>query len=156
MRHQQDRLAAATELGELVEALVGEALVAHREDLVDEEHIGIDVHGDGEDLRQIVTMDGDTPTTVEAVVTHGDRIAFAGTEKAARKAAGKDAAIHDLHGATMLPGFIDAHSHFTVATMSAGGLDLRNKAHAGVTDIPKLQAAIRDYIAARAIPPHPT
>lgn len=101
----------------------------------------------------IVTMDGDTPTTVEAVVTHGDRIAFAGTEKAARKAAGKDAAIHDLHGATMLPGFIDAHSHFTVATMSAGGLDLRNKAHAGVTDIPKLQAAIRDYIAARAIPP---
>lgn len=98
----------------------------------------------------IVTMDGDTPKMVEAVVTRGDRIAFAGTEKAARKAAGKDAAIRDLKGATMLPGFIDAHSHFTAATMSAGGLDLRDKAHAGVTDIPALQAAIRDY--AKSIP----
>ena len=67
----------------------------------------------------IVTMDGDTPTTVEAVVTRGDRIAFAGSEKAARKEAGKDVAVRDLKGATMLPGFIDAHSHFTVATMSA-------------------------------------
>ena len=98
----------------------------------------------------IVTMDGDTPQMVEAVVTRGDRIVFAGTEKAARKAAGKDATLRDLAGATLLPGFIDAHSHFTAATMSAGGLDLRDKAHAGVIDIPALQAAIRDY--AQSIP----
>jgi hypothetical protein len=101
----------------------------------------------------IVTMDGDTPQTVEAVVTRGDRIAFAGAEKTARREAGKDVAVRDLKGATMLPGFIDAHSHFTVATMSAGGLDLRDKAHAGITDIPKLQAAIGDDISARAIAP---
>ena len=101
----------------------------------------------------IITMDGDTPRTVEAVVTRSDRIAFAGTEKEARKAAGKDAAIRDLAGATMLPGFIDAHSHFSVATMSAGGLDLRDKAHAGITDIAGLQRAIGDHIAAAAIPP---
>ncbi|MBN8844940.1 MAG: amidohydrolase [Sphingomonadales bacterium] len=101
----------------------------------------------------IVTMDGDTPQTVEAVVTRDDRIVFAGKEAKARRAAGKQAVVHDLGGATMLPGFIDAHSHFTVATMSAGGLDLRDKAHAGVTDIAGLQAAIRDHIAARAIPP---
>ncbi|RYD41219.1 MAG: amidohydrolase, partial [Sphingomonadales bacterium] len=31
----------------------------------------------------IITMDGDTPQTVEAVVTTGDRIAFAGPEKQA-------------------------------------------------------------------------
>ena len=101
----------------------------------------------------IVTMDGDTPQTVAAVVTRGDRIIFAGPEKTARREAGKDAVVRDLKGATMLPGFIDAHSHFTVATMSAGGLDLRDKAHAGVTDIPKLQAAIGYYISARAIAP---
>lgn len=95
----------------------------------------------------IVTMDGDTPQTVEAVVTKGDRIAFAGPEKDARRAAGKDAAVRDLAGATMLPGFIDAHSHFTVATMSAGGLDLRDKSHAAVTDIAGVQAVIRDHIA---------
>lgn len=101
----------------------------------------------------IVTMDGDTPQTVEAVVARDGRIAFAGPEKAARAAAGKDAVVRDLKGATMLPGFIDAHSHFTVATMMAGGLDLRDGGHPPVTDIPGLQAAIRDYIAARAIPP---
>ncbi|KQZ60985.1 hypothetical protein ASD67_17005 [Sphingopyxis sp. Root1497] len=93
----------------------------------------------------IVTMDGDTPQTVEAVVTKDGKIAFAGSEAEARQVAGPAPAVHDLNGATMLPGFIDAHSHFTAATMSAGGLDLRDKAHAGVTDIPALQAAIRDY-----------
>jgi len=95
----------------------------------------------------IVTMDGDTPQTVEAVVTAGDRIAFAGPERQARKAAGKDAAVYDLKGATLLPGFIDAHSHFTVATMSAGGLDLRDKALGPITDIAGVQAAIRSRIA---------
>lgn len=95
----------------------------------------------------IVTMDGDTPHTVEAVVARDGRITFAGPEKQARKAAGKDAAVHDLKGATLLPGFIDAHSHFTVATMSAGGIDLRDKAHPAVADIPAVQAVIRDHIA---------
>jgi len=95
----------------------------------------------------IITMDGDTEQTVEAVVTTGDRIAFAGPEKQARKAAGKGAAVHDLKGATLLPGFIDAHSHFTVATMSAGGIDLRDKSHPPITDIPGVQAVIRDHIA---------
>ncbi|SEH18884.1 hypothetical protein SAMN05428974_3128 [Sphingopyxis sp. YR583] len=93
----------------------------------------------------IITMDGDAPQTVEAVVTKGDRIAFSGPEKQARAAAGKDATIRDLKGATMLPGFIDAHSHFTVATMSAGGLDLR--AGRPVTDIAGVSAAIRDHLA---------
>ena len=43
MGDEQDRLAAALELRELVEALVGEALVADRQHLVDQEHVGIDV-----------------------------------------------------------------------------------------------------------------
>ena len=47
MRHEQDRLVAALELGELVEALVREALVADRQHLVDEQHVGIDVDRDG-------------------------------------------------------------------------------------------------------------
>ncbi|MBW8294650.1 amidohydrolase [Sphingopyxis sp.] len=95
----------------------------------------------------IITMDGDEPHTVEAVVTRDGRIAFAGSEKEARAAAGRDAAVRDLKGAALLPGFIDAHSHFTVATMSAGGLDLRDKAHGAITDIPGVQAAIRSHVA---------
>ena len=48
MGHEQDRLAAAPELGELVEALVRESLVADRQHFVDEQHVGIDVDRDGE------------------------------------------------------------------------------------------------------------
>ena len=48
VRHQQDRLVAAAELRELVEALVGEALVADRQHFVDQQHVGIDVHRHGE------------------------------------------------------------------------------------------------------------
>jgi len=100
----------------------------------------------------IVTMDGDAPHTVEAVVTKGDRIAYAGDEAGARAAAGADAAIHDLHGATMLPGFVDAHSHFSAMMQMAGGLDLDDPSLPPVTDIASLQAAIRSFIEARAIP----
>ena len=95
----------------------------------------------------IITMDGDTPQTVEAVVARDGRIAFAGSEKQARKAAGKDPVVRDLKGATLLPGFIDAHSHFTVATMSAGGLDLRETGGAPISDIAGASAAIREYVA---------
>lgn len=100
----------------------------------------------------IITMDGDTPETVEAVVTRGDHIVFAGDAKEARKAAGKDASIHDLEGATMLPGFVDAHSHFAVAMQMADGLDLWDKTLPPVTDVASLQGVIRDYIARKAIP----
>lgn len=100
----------------------------------------------------IITMDGDAPQMVAAVVTRGDRIAFAGDEKGARRVAGKGAVVRDLHGATMLPGFIDAHSHFSAALQMAGGLDLWDKALPPVNDIAGLQSVIRDYIARRAIP----
>lgn len=100
----------------------------------------------------IITMDGDSPHMVEAVVAKDGRIAFAGDEKGARLAAGRDAAIHDLKGATMLPGFVDAHSHFAIAMQMAGGLDLWDKTLPPVTDIASLQGVIRDYIARNAIP----
>jgi predicted amidohydrolase YtcJ len=100
----------------------------------------------------IVTMDGDTPQTVEAVVTRDGHILFAGPEKQARRQAGKDAAIHDLKGATMLPGFVDAHSHFAVAMQMAGGLDLRDGGLPPVSDIASLQRTIGDYIVQQAIP----
>ncbi|KAB2853269.1 MAG: hypothetical protein F9K41_13840, partial [Sphingopyxis terrae] len=87
----------------------------------------------------IVTMDGDTPHLANAVVASDGKIIFVGDEKGARRAAGKDALIHDLAGSTMLPGFVDAHSHFAVALQMAGGLDLWDKSLPPVTDIAGLQ-----------------
>src|SRR3546814_9597574 len=61
----------------------------------------------------IVTMDGDTPKTVEAVVTKGDRIAFVGDEAGARAAAGKDATIRigSLVGAIQRRGDVRSEEH---------------------------------------------
>ena len=48
MRDEADRLLARPELIQLGETLALEVLVAHREDLVDEQHVRIDVGRDGE------------------------------------------------------------------------------------------------------------
>ncbi|MDD3798931.1 MAG: amidohydrolase family protein, partial [Novosphingobium sp.] len=93
----------------------------------------------------IITMDGDSPQTVEAVVARDGRIAFAGPEAEARTVAGADAADRDLHGATMLPGFIDAHSHFTAALQGASTLDLTDPSLPPVKDIAGLLAALHTY-----------
>ncbi|MBS0256036.1 MAG: amidohydrolase [Proteobacteria bacterium] len=100
----------------------------------------------------IITMDGDQPQTVAAVVERDGRIAFAGTEAEARKLAGPAAVDHDLKGATMLPGFVDAHSHFAMAMQVAGGIDL-GSARVPVTDHASLIAAVREGIAARKFQP---
>ena len=45
MGDEHDRLAAAAELADLVQALAREGLVAHGQHLVDEQHVGVDVDG---------------------------------------------------------------------------------------------------------------
>ena len=99
----------------------------------------------------IITMDGPAPRTVEAVVERDGRIVFAGPEIQARKLAGKGAVDNDLHGQTMLPGFVDAHSHFAMAMQVAGGIDLSDPA-LGVKDFATLQDAIRRNVAAQGTP----
>ncbi|MBS0483242.1 MAG: amidohydrolase [Proteobacteria bacterium] len=97
----------------------------------------------------IITMDGPAPRTVQAVVVRSGKIIFAGTEQAARRVAGPRAEDHDLHQATLLPGFIDAHSHFAMAMQLAGGIDLSNPA---VKDVPSLLATLKSEVDARKIP----
>ena len=59
----------------------------------------------------IITMAGDTPNYVEAVVQREGQIIFTGTKvDAIAKYKGK-ADLVDLNGKTMLPGFIDGHGH---------------------------------------------
>ncbi|MFM5954755.1 MAG: amidohydrolase [Novosphingobium sp.] len=99
----------------------------------------------------IITMDGDKPQTVQAVVERSGRIVFAGGETQARRIAGKGAADRDLHGATMLPGFIDAHSHFALAVQMGGGIDLGDPVVGQPKDIPALLATLQDQVSKRGI-----
>lgn len=60
----------------------------------------------------IVTMEGKQPTYAEAVVVKDGKIVFVGKENEAMKQAGEGHIMVDLKGKTMLPAFLDAHSHF--------------------------------------------
>ncbi|MFM6949417.1 MAG: amidohydrolase [Novosphingobium sp.] len=93
----------------------------------------------------IITMDGDQPVTAEAVVERNGKIAFVGPEADARAAAGKDAQVHDLKGAALLPGFVDAHSHFAIGLQTAGGLDLADPATGDTSSVSKLLGAVKAY-----------
>lgn len=60
----------------------------------------------------ILTMNGDQPTYVEAVIVKEGKIVFAGNDTEAMKQKNSKTIIRNLEGATLLPGFIDPHSHF--------------------------------------------
>lgn len=59
----------------------------------------------------ILTMAGPVPQYVEALVVRDGQIAYAGDRPGALALAGPGATQVDLKGRTLLPGFIDAHSH---------------------------------------------
>jgi len=61
----------------------------------------------------------------EAVVIRGGRIAFVGSSAEARARTGPETVIRDLAGATVLPGFIDAHTHVAGLGRNLSQVDLR-------------------------------
>ncbi len=73
----------------------------------------------------ILTMVGNSPQYVEALVVDRGRIVFTGSRDEALKLIGTTATITHLQGRTLMPGFIDAHSHLmqTAAKLSTISLD---------------------------------
>lgn len=59
----------------------------------------------------IITMDD--PLFAESVLTEDGKILLVGNLKDLKKAANNDVTYFDLQGQTMLPAFLDAHSHFS-------------------------------------------
>jgi predicted amidohydrolase YtcJ len=76
---------------------------------------GPDVQGPVPDVAYInatvITMDP-ASSTAEAVAVRDGRITAVGSSAAIRKLATASTRVVDLQGQTLLPGFIDAHSHF--------------------------------------------
>ncbi|MEX0274176.1 MAG: amidohydrolase, partial [Flavobacteriaceae bacterium] len=63
----------------------------------------------------IITMEGDGPQYVEAVVQEEGKIIFLGSKEDAFEHFGETANGHNLNGATMMPGFIEPHVHPSIA-----------------------------------------
>ena len=96
----------------------------------------------------ILTMEGDSPRYVEAVVVKGDEIAFAGDLKEARTEAGEEAEMHDLKGHTLLPGFIDTWGHFALVAQDTLGVNVSYFA----TDPPKTKAQLLEKLRSEGKP----
>ena len=72
----------------------------------------------------ILTMEGETPKYVEALVVKDNKIAYTGDMREALTQAGSNAALQDLKGHTLLPGFIDTWGHFALIAQDTLGVNL--------------------------------
>ena len=69
----------------------------------------------------IITMEGDKPNYVEAVIERDGKIIYAGDKASAvNNFAGKTVKV-DLKGKTMMPGFIEPHLHPLIAAILLSG-----------------------------------
>ena len=83
----------------------------------------------------VLTMDSAAPVA-QAVVTNGNRIVYVGDEAEALSYRRWYSTLIDLNGRTLMPGFIDAHSHFLASGLSSVLVDL-NASPTGSVDTPE-------------------
>ena len=89
----------------------------------------------------IITVDRTAPRA-QAIAISGDRIAQVGDNAHIRALAGRGTRLIDLGGKTVVPGFIDAHSH-----PAYSGLQHLRAVDADLRSIAAIQAAVRERAA---------
>ena len=100
----------------------------------------------------ILTMSGDQPTYVEALVVDDGRIAFAGAKDGALAMKGASTKVVDLGGKALLPGFLDGHSHYINSLLVANQCKLYAPPAGPGKDAPSIVAALKKFAAERKIP----
>ena len=99
----------------------------------------------------IVTMDGVTQEYVEAVVEKDGKIVFVGAKAEAEKKFAEVRMI-DLKGSTMLPGFLDPHSHFMSAVRMVNQVNVAAPPVGTVKNIPQIIEKLKAFVEERHIP----
>ncbi|MEN9612277.1 MAG: hypothetical protein RLZZ628_3091 [Bacteroidota bacterium] len=94
---------------------------------------------------KILTMEGDTASYVEAVLVKNGKIFFAGTKAEADKLKETQMVEYNLRGATMLPGFVDGHSHFSEIGFQAACANLLPPPEGTVKTIEQLKETLKKY-----------
>ena len=100
----------------------------------------------------IITMD-DENLVVEAVAVKDGKIAAVGTKADILTMSGAATRIVDLQGKTMLPGFIDGHSHFFQALMIADYVNVSAPPVGPGSSIADIIATLKEHVAARPLQP---
>ena len=94
---------------------------------------------------QIVSVD-DNVGTVEAIAVKDGLIVALGSNSVIESYQGKDTKLIDLQGKTLLPGFVDAHSHLSGVAIQAISANLLPAPDGPVNNIAQMQQTLRDYI----------
>ncbi|MCG3871568.1 amidohydrolase [Psychrobacter sp. Ps7] len=92
----------------------------------------------------IITMEGDQPQMAEALVTQAGKIAYVGNLQEAQSKY-KNAAQINLQDKTLLPSFIDPHSHFDMVSNTMGQVNLNPPPIGQVDSIPEMMQTLKDY-----------
>ncbi|HLO80852.1 MAG TPA: amidohydrolase [Chitinophagaceae bacterium] len=100
----------------------------------------------------IITMEGDSVQYAEAIVVLDGKIVFVGSKDEAMKAAGDDHQMIDLQGKTLVPGFLDAHSHYINSLMVANQCKLYAPQSGPAKDVESIIAELTKFAAERKIP----
>jgi predicted amidohydrolase YtcJ len=95
----------------------------------------------------IVTMEGDQPTIVEAIVVVDGMITFAGSRAEALAKKGDGTVLKDLGGKTLMPGFIDGHAHAQQFGTQAVGANLLAPPDGTVNSIDDLVDRLKTFAA---------
>ena len=92
----------------------------------------------------IITMESQKPSYVEAIVEQNGKIVFVGNLKAAENKFPNATKI-DLNRKTLLPGFIDPHSHFGMVSNTMGQVDLNPEPVGTIKNIDDILANLKSY-----------
>ena len=101
----------------------------------------------------IITMNDQQPIAEALIISKG-KILFVGEAAEALKYSKEGYKIRDLKGKTLLPGFIDGHSHFLYSAL--GKAMICNLSHPPVGDIETIEDIItkmKNFIKERKIKP---
>lgn len=93
----------------------------------------------------ILTMQGDTPTYVEAVAVRNGTITYAGSLAGADAWRGAQTRDVNLEGRTLLPGFIDAHGHAWMTGFQRLSANLLPPPDGEGADVASLVRLLRDW-----------
>ncbi len=99
--------------------------------------------------ENIITMDD---SDVVAVAVRGDRIVASGSRAEVFQLSGSDTRVIELGEQALVPGFIDAHGHFSGVSRYADLLDLSSPPVGSITSVDDIVRALRLRIEQQRIP----
>jgi predicted amidohydrolase YtcJ len=100
----------------------------------------------------IITMEGDSANYAEAVVVKDGKISFVGNKEEAMKSAGEGHQMVNLEGKTMLPGLLDAHSHYINSLLVANQCKLYAPPSGPAKDVESIITKLKKFAEERKIP----